>query len=83
MEQGGETHQRNQTNYFDCIIECIDTLNTAEIDAQITKQDVIESLRARLSVMVTKLLSGSVWGDSTFMSGWETEEAVCQDHSAG
>lgn len=65
-----------QANFFDCILECLDSLNTSEHDDNVCKQDVIDNLRSMLSIMVSRLLTGNTWGQAMFVTGWELEDAV-------
>jgi hypothetical protein len=60
------------TNHFDCVLECLDYMQTVEEDEQVEKGDVIEAIRARLHNMLSKiLLNNSI--TSMSMLGWRIE----------
>ena len=63
-------------NFFDAILECIDNINTSVMNDQVTKEEMAESTKARMSLIISKLIEGNVWGDAMFMTGWELEDAV-------
>lgn len=63
------------SNFFDAVLECLDAVNAAEADETFTKQDTIDSLRARLSIMVSAVLSGAVNGACYSIQGWRVRDA--------
>jgi hypothetical protein len=70
------------TNFFDSVVECIEYINKAEQDKMITKDDMIDSIRSRFSIMISKLSSESCYAGGTMMmsshsiKGWAVENAV-------
>ena len=67
----------NRLNLFDCMVECSDLLNNVEGDGDVSKQDVIDSMRARIAVMITKTLTTDggfgIIGAGGGFSGWQVE----------
>lgn len=73
------TNNDNETtlgfNFFDSVVECMDFVNSTERDEQWMKQDVIEGIRARLSIMISRItLWDSTHAGSHSVRGWKIEE---------
>ena len=47
-------------NMFDSIVECFETLDKMKHDDQVTKQDVIDSMRMRLSIMISRVSTNNM-----------------------
>lgn len=62
-------------NFFDAVVECMDYVNYAEAEAGIQKQDLVDSIRARLSIMISRVMSDSTRLESCSSRGWEYENA--------
>lgn len=67
------------SNFFDAVLECMDAVNAAEADPSVSKQDAIDGIRARLSVMASAVLSGAVTGSCYTMQGWRVEAPAGAD----
>lgn len=57
-------------NFFDAVVECVDYVNTAEFDPQVEKQDLVDSIRARLSIMISRIMSASSHCEPHSIVGW-------------
>lgn len=60
------------TNHFDSILECLDFLRSAEESDHIDKQEVVDTMKARLHNMVSKILLNNTV-TSMSMMGWKLE----------
>lgn len=56
-------------NFFDCILECISFLSSAEQDEHMMKEDVLDSMRSRMYFMMGKMMSHPLC-TSMSMQGW-------------
>lgn len=57
-------------NYFDCIVECTEYIQSVEHDENIDKKDVIDGIRQRMSIMISKVLTNNHYTSGTFI-GWD------------
>lgn len=62
------------SNFFDCLLECVSFLQCADQDVHMGKDDVVSSMRSRIHFMVGKVLSHGVC-TSMSMRGWGMESS--------
>lgn len=63
-------------NFFDSVIECSEYIDSAEKDENIQKQDVIDGIRSRLSVMVGRIVGGQPMDlTGNCVARWKVEDA--------
>jgi hypothetical protein len=60
------------TNHFDSVLECLDFLRNAEQNDHIDKQEIIDTMKARLHNMISKILLNNTI-TSMSMMGWRLE----------
>jgi hypothetical protein len=60
-------------NFFDAVVECMDYVNATENDSACSKQDAVDGMRARLSIMMSRVLAGATHGESHSICGWAVE----------
>lgn len=74
-EQQEEAHPPSSwstpiTSHFDSVLECLDFLQSEEMDTNSDKQEVIEGVRSRLHNMISKILMNNTV-TSMSMLGWK------------
>lgn len=62
-------HTPHHTNFFDAILEIIDYTVAARQDTDVSKDDVLDSITARISLLIPKLLMRTTVSAST-VHGW-------------
>lgn len=60
------------TNFFDCTIEALECLQEMEQDDATGKQDVVDSMRSRLTRLIPKILTQTHFSATT-VDGWATD----------
>lgn len=62
-------------NVFDSVLECIDYLDMASGDALVSKADLVDSMRMRMSIMVGKcVMQGPCFVQP--VQGWRIERSA-------
>lgn len=56
--------------FFDAVVECVDYIDSAEHDKFLNKNDVIDGVRARLSIMISQVLMEPHHGRCYSTGGW-------------
>jgi hypothetical protein len=73
QQQGPATASAPVTSHFDALLECLDMLRLMEEDNDnITKQDVIDSMRSMLHNMLSTVMMHS-FSTSMSVKGWRVE----------
>jgi hypothetical protein len=62
-------------NFFDCVVECANYIQTVENDDSIHKKDVLDGMRERISIMISKILTNNHYTSASFI-GWQLETTV-------
>jgi hypothetical protein len=64
-------------NFFDAVVECTDYFNAAEVDPAVSKQDVLDGAKKRMSILISEILtSNGSCRESYSVVGWARENAV-------
>lgn len=68
-ERQSVVKSHKSTNFFDSVVECIKTLEDLETNEDSSKQDVVDSMRMRLSAMISRVVTNNHC-TSMAMEGW-------------
>lgn len=67
-------------NVFDSIMECVDYLESVREDDSVEKSDVLDSLRMRMSIMISRcILPGPSFIQPAY--GWTMQKAMAEEYS--
>ena len=59
-------------NFFDCVVECAEYVQSVEHSEHVGKKDVIDGIRHRMSIMISKILTNNHYTSGTFI-GWDIQ----------
>ena len=69
-----ERDQGGGSNFFDALVECVEYLRHAQYTESLSKADVVDGLRARMSIMISRVVSHNT-SASMSVRGWEIENS--------